>query len=161
MRRQVVAHRAGQVVERGDARGGGADRFRLVAKQGDASLAVGWRANRLGRARHAAVQRGADIFTIVTRTEGNDGEPVSPLDLAYNAALLRAAREAEAAGFSRFVVVETDAYVISDIINHVGAPQRVRYTMTIRPVGPDEQVRDSHKLHDVAEVLAGPRGGYL
>ena len=109
----------------------------------------------------AAVQRGADTFTIVTRTEGNDGEPVSPLDLAYNAALLRAAREAEAAGFSRFVVVKTDAFVISDIINHVGAPQRVRYTMTIRPVGAGEQVRDSQKLHDVAEVLAGPKGGYL
>ena len=109
----------------------------------------------------AAVQRGADTFTIVTRTEGNDGEPVSPLDLAYNAALLRAAREAEAAGFSRFVVVETDAFVISDIINHVGAPQRVRYTMTVRPVGPDEEVRASDKIQDTAEVLAGPRGGHL
>ena len=108
----------------------------------------------------AAVQRGADTFTIITRTEGNDGEPVSPLDLGYNAALLRAAREAKAAGFSRFLVIETDAYIISDIINQVGAPQRVRYTMTIRPAGPGDGA-GSRKYHDTAEVLAGPRGGLL
>ncbi|MFQ5565617.1 MAG: hypothetical protein ACE5EU_04565 [Paracoccaceae bacterium] len=108
----------------------------------------------------ASVTRGADTITIVTHSEGNDGNPVSPTDLGYNAALLRAARETEAAGYSRFQVVDTDTYVLSRIINQVGAPQRVRYTMTIRPAGPGDGA-GSRKYHDTAEVLAGPRGGLL
>jgi hypothetical protein len=109
----------------------------------------------------AAVTRGDDTITIVANTEGNDGNPVSPIEWGYHAALLRGAREAKAAGFSRFEVIETDTYVISSIINHIGAPQRVRYTMTIRPIGPDKKVKASRNLYDTAEVLAGPKGGLL
>ena len=108
----------------------------------------------------ASVTRSGDTITIVTHTEGNDGNPVSPTDWGYNAALLRAARETEAAGFSRFHVIDTDTHVISRIINQVGAPQRVRYTMTIRPAGPGGGA-GSRKYHETAEVLAGPRGGLL
>jgi len=109
----------------------------------------------------AAVTRGDDTFTIVAQTEGNDGNPVSPIEWGYHAALLRGAREAKAAGFSRFEVIETDTHVITGLINHVGAPQKVRYTMTIRPIGADQQVRASRDLHDTAEVLTGPKGGLL
>ena len=108
----------------------------------------------------AAVTRSGDTITIVTHAEGNDGNPVSPNDWSYNAALLRAARETEAAGYSRFQVFDTDTYVISDIINQIGAPQRVRYTMTIRPANPGDGA-SSQKYHDTAEVLAGPLGGLL
>lgn len=111
-------------------------------------------------ARAAVVSRGEETITIVTRTTGNDGEMVSPTDLGYNAALLRTAREMQAAGFSRFEVIKTDTHVISDLINQVGAPQRVRYTMTIRPVDPAD-TKTSRKHHNTADVLAGPRGGYL
>jgi hypothetical protein len=109
----------------------------------------------------AAVTRGDETITIVTRTEGNDGNPVSPTEWGYHAALLRGAREAKAAGFSRFEVIETKTRVITGILNHVGAPQQVRYTMTIRPIGSDKQVRASRNLHDTVEVLAGPKGGLL
>jgi hypothetical protein len=109
----------------------------------------------------AAVTRGDETITIVTRTEGNEGNPVSPIEWGYHSALLRSAREVKAAGFSRFEVVETDTHVITGILNHVGAPQRVRYTMTIRPIGSDKQVRASQNLYNTAEVLAGPKGGLL
>ncbi len=112
-------------------------------------------------ARTAAVTRGDETITIVTRTEGNDGNPISPTEWGYHAALLRGAREVKAAGYSRFEVIETDTYVISGIINHIGALQQVRYTMTIRPIGADKQVRASRNLYDTAEVLAGPKGGLL
>jgi hypothetical protein len=119
-----------------------------------------WPAEVTKPARAAVVSRSEETVTIVTRTSGNDGEAVSPTQLGYNAALLRAARETEAAGFKRFEVVKTDTHVISDIINQVGAPQRVRYTMTIRPIGP-EVTKVSRKMHNTSEVLAGPIGGYL
>jgi len=109
----------------------------------------------------ATVQHGDDTITIVAHTEGNDGAPVSPTEWGYNAALLRAARETEVAGFSRFEVIKSETYVISDVINHVGAPQRVRYTMTINPLAPDEHVGNSRRLHQTADVIAGPVGGYL
>ena len=119
-----------------------------------------WPAEVTKPAMAATVSHGEETITIVTRTPGNDGEPVSPTELGYNAALLRAAREMKAAGFSRFEVIKTDTHVISDVINQVGAPQRVRYTMTIRSVDPAD-TKDSRKHHNTAEVLAGPRGGYL
>ena len=111
-------------------------------------------------AQEAKVKRDGNTITIVTRTEGNDGMPVSPTELGYNAALLRAARESKTDGFSRFEVIKTDTDVISDIIDHVGANQRVRYTMMVHPLPPDE-AGDTHKNHDAAEVLAGPVGGYI
>jgi hypothetical protein len=119
-----------------------------------------WPAEVTKPAKAAVVSRGEETTTIVTRTTGNDGEMVSPTDLGYNSALLRAAREMKAAGFSRFEVIKTDTHVISDLINQVGAPQRVRYTMTIRPVDPAD-IKTSRKHHNTADVLAGPRGGYL
>jgi hypothetical protein len=111
-------------------------------------------------AQEAKVKRDGNTITIVTRTEGNDGMPVSPTELDYNAALLRAARESKADGFSRFEVIKTGTDVISDIIDHVGANQRVRITMMAHPLPPDE-AGDTHKTHDAAEVLAGPVGGYI
>jgi hypothetical protein len=119
-----------------------------------------WPAEVTKPAKAAVVSRGEETITIVTRTTGNDGEMVSPTDLGYNSALLRAARGMQAAGFSRFEVIKTDTHVISHLINQVGAPQRVRYTMTIRSVNPAD-TKTSRKHHNTADVLAGPRGGYL
>jgi hypothetical protein len=118
-----------------------------------------WPAEVTKPAKAAVVSRGEETTTIVTRTTGNDGEMVSPTDLGYNSALLRAAREMKAAGFSRFEVIKTDTHVISDLINQVGAPQRVRYTMTIRPVDP--ACTPSRNRYKTAKFILGPQGGYF
>ena len=109
-------------------------------------------------AREATVTRDHDAMTIVTNAEGSDGPYASAFDRGLNAALLRAAEETEAAGFSCFDAIEIDPRLVMSHSDRGPEYQYVRYTVTIRPVRP-EVCTASRKRYNTAEVIAGPKGG--
>lgn len=109
-------------------------------------------------ARKAAVARDQDTMTIVTNAEGSDGPYSSAFDRGLNGALLRAAHETEAAGFTCFDALEIDPRLLMSHGDLGPEYQYVRYTVTIRPVRP-EVCTTSRKRYNTAEVIAGPIGG--
>ncbi len=109
-------------------------------------------------AREATVRRDHDTMTIVTNAEGSDGPYSSAYDRGLNAALLRAANETEAAGFTCFDAIEIDPRLLMSHSDRGPEYQYVRYTVTIRPVRP-EVCTTSRKRYNTAEVIAGPIGG--
>ena len=73
-------------------------------------------------AHDATVTRDHDAMTIVTNAEGSDGPYSSAFDRGLNAALLRAAEEAEADGFSCFDAITYAAVVVESFPGVDGTP---------------------------------------